>query len=121
MFKLFVIWIFSISSLVSLIFTGWRFVQRPELPNDSNDGLWGNTQIRPWVEVLLLPPQESVSQEGTALAVLRRFEFDPDIRMMSVLVEEISIGDSNSSKGRIWILTKGAPERYPRLSVFSGW
>ena len=45
-----------------------------------------------------------------ALAIVRRLDFDPDLRMMSVVVLELAMWGSEDPP-RFCLLTKGAPER----------
>lgn len=101
--------------------SGWRFLPRPaqgQRPDDSVVGRWNSATI--WsredvshhVDVILLPPT-SISEDPTsfALAVLRRLDFDADLRRMGVLVQRLEATPGlELDKGKVLLVLKGAPE-----------
>lgn len=101
--------------------SGWRFLPRPtqgQRPNTSMVGRWDSATI--WsrgdighhVDTILLPPA-SVSEEPSsfALAVLRRLDFDAELRRMGVLVARLdAMPGVELDKGQVLCVVKGAPE-----------
>ncbi|OAE34108.1 hypothetical protein AXG93_2891s1330 [Marchantia polymorpha subsp. ruderalis] len=92
--------------------TGWNHLIRPDDPvirtEDITDPpiIW--TNMHPSVETAIIPPQEVDSHQ--ILAVLRRFDFDSEIRLMSSIVLELPSSKATFEESRIWVLVKGAPE-----------
>ncbi|CAM6100809.1 unnamed protein product [Calypogeia fissa] len=92
--------------------TGWRYLSRP---NDQTNAaeealelpiLWDI--IHPSIDTLIIPPSELNSSR--ILAVMRRFDFDSEIRLMSSIVLELPFARATFEEARIWLLIKGAPE-----------
>lgn len=77
-------------------------VRRPNSPTH-----WTNALSA--VDTVIMPPTEVDSKP--LLAVLRKFTFDSEIRLMSTIVLELPSIDSTLDDARSWILVKGAPER----------
>ncbi|KAL2621794.1 hypothetical protein R1flu_001999 [Riccia fluitans] len=92
--------------------TGWTFLSRPDdaimhVGDDSDPPvIWA--RMPPSVETAIIPPVELNSQK--VLAVLRRFDFDSEIRLMSSIVLEMPSSTTTFGEARAWVLVKGAPE-----------
>lgn len=109
--------------------SGWRLLSREDESHASSiddvapparcsqqsrgeGGLWNHPSLPSGVDTLLIPPPQDGrgEGEGTAqgvLAVLRRFEFDSEVRRMGVVVGEM--GEEGVMD--LMLLVKGAPER----------
>ena len=81
--------------------------------------IWSYPALPRHVDTVLLPSRVLLAgprAARTALAVLRRFDFDPTLRRMSVLVQHVPLDDVHSGAGarthpvRATVLCKGAPE-----------
>lgn len=74
--------------------------------------VWSHPLLPPSADTVLIPPPEEDDAGRAALAVLRRFDFDNEIRMMSTLVLELPPGTLGGDHRSAALLAKGAPERY---------
>ncbi|BFI18309.1 hypothetical protein MPTK1_6g14430 [Marchantia polymorpha subsp. ruderalis] len=92
--------------------TGWRYMARPfeeispSVRRPDSPTHWTNALSA--VDTVIMPPTEVDSKP--LLAVLRKFAFDSEIRIMSTIVLELPSIDSTLDDARSWILVKGAPE-----------
>jgi magnesium-transporting ATPase (P-type) len=73
--------------------------------------VWSHPSLPPSCDTVLIPRPEEDDSGRAALAVLRRFDFDNEIRMMSVLVLELPPGQIAGDQRKVALLSKGAPER----------
>ncbi|KAG6552583.1 hypothetical protein Mapa_005783 [Marchantia paleacea] len=99
--------------------TGWRYIARPfeeilpSVHRPDTPTHWTNALSA--VDTMIMPPTEVDSKP--LLAILRRFAFDSEIRIMSTIVLELPSVDSNLDDARSWMLVKGAPESLQEICV----
>ncbi|OAE34103.1 hypothetical protein AXG93_2891s1270 [Marchantia polymorpha subsp. ruderalis] len=88
--------------------TGWRYMARPfeeispSVRRPDSPTHWTNALSA--VDTVIMPPTEVDSKP--LLAVLRKFTFDSEIRIMSTIVLELPSIDSTLDDARSWILVK---------------
>ncbi len=142
--------------------SGWRFCTRPDddipdsvragegrrrrhlrAPPDAvgasvfdEVGVWAHPDLPPGTDTVMLPPAALVGNAGAvALAVVRRLDFDADLRRMGVIVQVLVAGRTTAStdgsteggggtsngggrgKGPLLLLVKGAPEAMRELCL----
>jgi cation-transporting ATPase 13A2 len=96
--------------------SGWVLCQRPERREDMARAPWNMPGLPPSADTIMLPPDSlrghRSAGSGTGLAVgepvaiVRRLEFDSDLRRMSVLAMTLT----GSGSPALALLVKGAPE-----------
>ncbi|KAL2621789.1 hypothetical protein R1flu_001994 [Riccia fluitans] len=102
------------------ISTGWRYISGPAF----HELLWSvnrpNT-LPAGADVLRMADVVITAPDGgdpnPLLAILRRFDFDSEIRLMSSIVLELLAKDSNEDSIRSWMFVKGAPESLQEICL----
>lgn len=100
--------------------SGWRYVPRPAQGQQvmksqgqwDSSVVWSRGDVDQMVDTVLLPPM-MISEEPTsfALSVLRRLDFDADLRRMGVVVQRLhSKAGRVLDNGKVLLVLKGAPE-----------
>ncbi|KAL3682686.1 hypothetical protein R1sor_000708 [Riccia sorocarpa] len=101
--------------------TGWTFLSRPDDPivqeGDDSDPPITWASMPPSAETAIIPPVELNSHQ--VLAILRRFDFDPEIRLMSSIILEMPSSSTAFGEARAWVLVKGAPESLQEVCTSS--
>jgi len=77
--------------------------------NDQN--IWKHPSLKKIPEVIVAPPSRPHLKH--CIAVLKKYDFDADLRRMSVLVSELPL--SPDGETRSLLFTKGAPESLQKL------
>jgi hypothetical protein len=119
--------------------SGWRFCTRPDedhhlllrlhQPPQPTAGafdevsVWAHPDLPAGADTVMLPPAAVAGRPGAvALAVVRRLDFDADLRRMGVIVQVLVAGRGDSAgsskgKGPLLLLVKGAPEAMRELCL----
>ncbi len=128
--------------------SGWRYCVRPTGPPNLSEllrslgpgavsklfrdgrfdgfNIWRHPRLAPFVETVLLPPASlAENRHASALAMIRRFDFDSELRRMSSIVRTLpnlealppAAAPAGSKRGLVYdkegqhfLLVKGAPE-----------
>ena len=100
--------------------SGWSIVVRPPPSAFPPSGIWAHPLMPLSVTEAVVPPPPTAEHiyDCAALAVLRRFDFDPELRRMSTLVLRLP-RDGSTDAPKALLLLKGAPESVNDLCVQS--
>lgn len=128
---------------------GWRYATRPSAPPNLSEALlmsshnrrgggqlfvdgafndfdiFRHPELPSYVDTVMLPPPDAGHRtQASALAILRRFDFDSDLRRMGSIVrtlpnvEEGGWGHGREEEGgRHFLLVKGAPESIREICI----
>jgi magnesium-transporting ATPase (P-type) len=115
--------------------SGWRYCVRPSAPPNISEilqkggnfssffvdgafddfNIWRHPQLASYVDTVMLPPKTVKSdRNSSAIAILRRFDFDSDLRRMGAIIRTLPNPDYGGAVdgegGQHFLLVKGAPE-----------
>eukprot|EP00002_Diphylleia_rotans_P029645 TRINITY_DN6050_c0_g1_i2.p1 TRINITY_DN6050_c0_g1~~TRINITY_DN6050_c0_g1_i2.p1 ORF type:complete len:1443 (+),score=311.35 TRINITY_DN6050_c0_g1_i2:49-4377(+) len=93
--------------------TNWAFLTRPRRIQESTSQVWSLPHIPSFVDTILFPPVEEKSSQ--ALAIIKRYDFDSEIRRMGTLVYHIPLHAQPDWTPEFSLLVKGAPENIKQI------